>query len=305
MRKNITRILTIILLIFLILLTASCGLQTRTTQVEKGTEGLYTKIFAGNNNILYEDTTGTINVDVENRGAGEVNHGILVLNVPEQFIEIPRDQQKELLLAGRSIDQPVGEQITYTFNVKIREITSEKKDIPTIISASTCYQYKTTASPTVCIQMPDDSKPECKERTVLLGGQGGPLAITSVETTTIPSEGDMVMPIITIKIQNKGRGIVLEPSTVLNACLSTSEKAQENKALIEAFIDHKGRMLTCNKEKTQGETSIKIDEGTTTITCKYDQGIPKSEGTHTSQIIINLAYGYYDITTQKIVIKKT
>ncbi len=295
----------ILIMALLLLLTASCGLQTRNTQVEKGTQGLYAKITAGNNNVLYEGTAGTINVDVENRGAGTVNHGVLVLNVPEQFIEIQRDRQKELFLEGRSIDQPIGEQIVYTFDVKVRELTSEKKDIPATISASTCYQYKTTASPTVCIQMPDDAKPECRERTVSLGGQGGPLAITSVETTTTPTDGEMVIPIITIKIQNKGKGIILEPSTVLNACMSTSEKSQENRILMEAFIDHKGRMLTCGREKAAGEASIKIDEGTTTITCKYEQGIPKSEGTHTAQIIINLAYGYYDITTQKIVIKKT
>ena len=81
-KKNI-----IILLIVVSLFLVSCSLQPKPPVIEKGTEGLSMKIVAGNNNILFENSAGSINVDVENKGASKVNHGVLVLNLPEQFIE--------------------------------------------------------------------------------------------------------------------------------------------------------------------------------------------------------------------------
>ena len=59
------------------------------------------------------------------------------------------------------------------------------------------------------------------------------------------------------------------------------------------------------KRSISGQTKINLKDGSATVVCKYEAGIPSSEGTHTSQIIINLAYGYYDIMTKSVVMKKT
>ena len=292
-------------LISFLFLLSSCSVQLRPPIIEQGTEGLRIKITVGNNNVLYENTPASILVDVENRGSSIVDHGILVLNVPEQYIESSRELQEYLDLQGKSIDNPVGEMRQYDFNVKVREMTEEAKQQSAIISASACYQYTTIASPTLCLQRPGDNKPSCKEKSVSLGGQGGPLAVTNVEATLSPSENDRYIPIITLTVRNKDGGLIVDPENVLNACLGTDDSAKEGVVLLTAYLDHDGRPLTCGKSDSAGQTKINLKDGSATVTCKYADGIPASEGTHNSQIIINLAYGYHDITTQKVVMRKT
>ncbi len=288
--------------IVLLLFLASCT-PTATT-AEYGTEGLSITLTTGSNNVLYEETPARIDAFVENKGTSNVDHGVIVINLPESDFKKGKQLREELYLEPRTLGNPTGETRQYTFQTTTTPITDGTKQHQTLITAQACYQYTTVASPTVCLQIPGDKNPECKESKVKLSGQGAPLAITSVEATLIPTDNpERVKPLISITVANKGKGIIYDPETVLNACGSDSEPTLPDVILFEAFLDHSGRPLTCARSTHTGQTTIQLDKGTGTIVCEYAEGIPVSEGTHTSQILINVAYGYTSVATRTATIK--
>jgi len=84
--------------------------------------------------------------------------------------------------------------------------------------ATVCYEYKTIATPQVCVdpnffEITADQK-ACEVRDGAVGGgQGGPVAVTSVNVDMAGSTA-----IFTIDISNNGNGRVISPQTSLTKC---------------------------------------------------------------------------------------
>ncbi len=219
-----------ILIAIMIILTAitGCG-PVRPEYIDyfKGSEGL---VFDFINNYppyeMYQNTSVIAQAKVHNNGAfnlyDETFYGILYLNTNKNFIETGEKEEsiKQIILKGKSIDFPIGESQTYYMGaIKSKEI-GQFESIPTEISLTACYPYRTYFADTVCIDYSEVSGDErlqvCRAQDIIAESQGAPVAVKEVKVNMIPYGTEStngktsykIKPQFIITIKNIGSGNV-------------------------------------------------------------------------------------------------
>ena len=156
---------------------------------------------------------------------------------------------------------------------------------------STCYNYKTVATPIVCID-PNKQNPAIKERgacqmqSVSVGGTGAPVAVDRV---SLDSTIDKAF--VRIELSNAGKGQVLTNNAVGQKC--PYKLGFEDLDEITYTITLSGIPPTkCSPDLgKQGKPTVKLGDGRAIITCEFP--IAKEKGlAYSTPLQIELNYGY-------------
>lgn len=276
--------------------------QIKIPAVHEGTQGV-TLEFLQNAPPpeIYEDRLFQIMIQVRNAGATDIRGGMLVLSVAEQQISMETGKDQRYDLEGKSVYNPEGSREIKEYLAKTRLIMPSIKSQTTPITASTCYPYQTKATALACIDTDlagiVKTKPCRTSKITLSGGQGAPIAVTSVEPKMTPHQDpEKIIPEFHIKIRNLGKGQAMTKDKVYQACTGTA-LGQESWDRVEISATLSDKKLNCKPEKAR------LTEDTAII-CTLEEGIDKTKGTYISPLSIETDYGYITSIVKNIEIKK-
>jgi len=164
------------------------------------------------------------------------------------------------------------------------------------INGVICYEYRTTADAEICIDPEPnrgDENDVCQatSATGLSGGQGAPVAITSVEQEPQPGKTRFK-----ISVSNVGGGSVLDPAVVGNCQDPRFNIRDYDKIYVECVSIGSGGCLPC-----EPNNPLLITGGKGYFFCKAD-GLT-SLNAYKTILKIDLRYGYKDSIQTNIIVK--
>ena len=302
--------MTLIVLMFI----SGCqfsGQQTIKTSgdYKKGYDGLEFK-FIENQYIkeIYEITPFSFKLLLENKGAHNIENGIILMGFEDQNFRFIHSDFTNFRLEGKSIYYPKGNQKLNSYQLETKKI-DEKESIErkTHLYLTSCYDYSTDFSENICIDsdiynLKKDKS--CSPNEISLqGGQGGPIAVTKIETRMLfKSQEDTVQPQFTLHLKNKGQGIVINKDNIYTICSSQSiEKEELNEISLEAeLFGFDGNIqLDCKPENP-----IRMKDEIATVICTSPTRVGIDMGTYPSPLHINIEYGYMSTISKDITIKR-
>ncbi|MBW2992430.1 hypothetical protein KY345_04400 [Candidatus Woesearchaeota archaeon] len=172
---------------------------------------------------VWENTDFPITLKIQNKGAYDIDIGLLAITGNLYFIADEAQQGISFELEGKSQFNPEGEFGFEKFSATAGTVEDDTTDSFFVVA---CYPYKTYASATICINprvLEIDKAPEgeCEVKTISLsGGQGAPVAVTKVEEEITPMGPDVLKLSLKIYVSNKGGGKVVstERNVYENGC---------------------------------------------------------------------------------------
>jgi hypothetical protein len=225
----------------------------------------------------------------------------LYANMPGDRTFINRFHGKEFALSGDRQSYPGGELAYIPFEVEIISWPKGLQQTQQNFMFTSCYVYTTYADPQVCIDpYPDTSNRKvCKPKAVTYPkGQGGPVAITSIQQENTPRA-----IYFTINIQNKGKGLIYAlPS--LHKCDPLQADRVTNKDLNTVIL---GDIRLANEHmqfKCQPQNKIRLDDkGKGSIMCEYPI-LYNIQSAYQSPLVISLWYGYSETLQTSVLLKR-
>jgi len=225
MTKNL---LVFALLVSLIVLSACSGSKkTPKTDIFKGTQGIVMNYMAdAPRSLIYyagEDASTVLNIllEVRNKGTFGSSGTIYLTGFDRSIISIASSQQSfsSADLDPVSTYNPEGGYKIFKFEPTSITLPKAMNEYSPIFQATACYQYQTNAVVQVCVDpKPYDTtkKKPCTPTNVgLSGGQGAPIAVTSVEI--LPTTNKAMFK---VTVQNVGGGEVITYNGYANSCTS-------------------------------------------------------------------------------------
>ena len=278
-------------------------------QLQSGTQGIELKFFPNSPPpYIYDRNELIVLVEVQNKGAYDV--------LPEDcFIQIsghdpgiitggldfPRSCAENLpYLEGKNIYNLEGglNQIEFkSSNIVLNDVQEYKPPL----RFSTCYHYKTKATPSVCIdplfyQVSSEQK-ACNFRQSVStgGGQGGPVGIGYVGVA-VTGDGRVTFD---INVRNMGSGQILSPFADIRACSSSFDRTETNQVGYTVRLGSSG-IGDCKPQG--GLVPINPSTGQGKILCDFY--VPGAVAYETP-LTIDLHYGYIQSYMKQISIIKT
>jgi len=271
-------------------------------QIRTGTEAIYMEFVKDIPPAqIYDSEELTVMVNIKNKGAenvedawfyiGGVDPNIVPFDVRGLSIS---DVSLEGYLPGK--DELRGEEgeSVLTFTALLRGLPQGTDVYEPNLIVTACYDYKTVASPIVCI----DPNPfgvytaskACKPESVsIASGQGGPIAVTKVEQ--VPSRGGVQFKIY---VENKGKGkaIADEKYDTCNL-IEPTDYRYVNK--IDAYsVDAVGlNLIKCQPDPY----NLRLVDEKGVIICSFD--VPDNVPAYTTPLNIVLEYNYMESTPPK------
>ncbi len=206
---------------------------------------------------------------------------------------------QEYLLAGDTYDYPNGEIAFKQFTGHIENWPEGADQVPQTFLATDCFMYTTFAAPVVCID-PDPYSTNRKVCTPLAatwsGGQGAPVAITSITQESTPRTA-----VFNIQVRNIGGGTVYDPGSLEKCSPYYSGGAKPNDLdtlwIGEARIGD--RELNCNSGQM-----VRLHDGQGSFTCTYSLQNDQMNSAYQTPLVIELWYGYSKTITKSIIVKR-
>ncbi len=287
----------LLIMILSVLMVFASGCQTdmynpqKTTQITNyhtGTEGLSLKFLQDTPPArIYSNTPMDIMVEITNKGAYSVAGGKLYLSgFDTQYIRPYPEMQPNIEAEGKSVFNPYGTVTqTESFNVNQVLLPYNVDKVTQTIKATACYEYMTEASIEVCID--PKTTTTLRERTCIPqssysagGGQGAPVAITSVEQETYQNKLQF-----RIYISNVGGGTVFK-NTAINDCHTSLNRMDANKVDVVS-VEYSGRTMNCKPLNP-----VTLDEsGRGFVYCEGYLS-PDQKDTYKTILQVKLRYGY-------------
>ncbi|MBS3176551.1 hypothetical protein J4457_04915 [Candidatus Woesearchaeota archaeon] len=320
------KIIFVTILMLLILLLAGCTFfggkqQVPDVNVHIGREGLTIRFLKDTPpKSVYEDTNFPLLVEIQNKGAADIEAGWLIIGYEQANVEISGETVQPFRLLGRTSADQIGGQEIIDLVGHAKKLSSQMQRVDSTLSVTACYAYTTDATTDVCIETDiyglAKYQKSCKVETkAMSGGQGAPVGVTKVEPKMIPHENrDKVIPEFTIEIQNLGSGQSLVPEMIDTACSSRSIKHEAfnivrvEAKLYEYDLDCRpkiGDVITENIPQGIANAGyVKLKEKKGTVICSLPSGISKARGTYLSPLRVHLDYGYMDTIAKQMEIKR-
>ena len=201
------------------------------------------------------------------------------------------------VLEGKSINNPEGgyDLLEFIGTADLGTIDIEKYTPNFLVTA--CYDYKTKASPNVCIDpRPFTTVKEnkvCDIHDVSLDSQGAPVAITKVESKALSSSLQFK-----IHFKNVGKGDVIKFDS-LSKCSTDGEKLGRKDMDIIEISDVK----IGNKGLTNCKGDVRLINNEGFIVCYLDDYKEESSA-YTTPLYIEIAYGYRSTISKSVEIVK-
>jgi len=260
---------------------------------------------------VYENTLLTIGLQIQNKGAENIEKGKIVVTTERRLFE-DFDNAFNLDLEGKSQLDPKGEKILKIIETETKKILASEKQ-KTNLKINFCYPYKTVLSTAVCID-PDvlgqkEDKPSiCPSKSISFwGGQGAPVVVSKITPTMVPRE-EGIVPVFQFEIKNIGDGKVVKKSSYEKAC-SSQGLTKDEIGQIDASTIYLGHdQLTCTKTQL---TIEQVQEGNefydtqkTFMRCEGSL-IPYEQEAYIGSLTMTLEYGYRDSVEIDFFILKT
>jgi hypothetical protein len=295
MKKTIFAIGGILLLIFFIAGCSGSGSNNQPdkgTNFHKGTTALK-MVFLPNSppDVMYDGQSFPFSIEFTNTGAADTTAYITLSGHDQNIIMLNWDNKVVGPIPGKSEGYPIGGYGALDGEARMK-LPDESESYPTTIKATACYPYITEAVIPVCVDPdPTNNKDDvCTPATISISeGQGAPVTVKSVSTR--PTAG---ISYFTITIQNMGTGEVLKTEK-LQMCMDRLPQPDLDVVeVVEAKIGV--RALECNPPL------IRLVNKIGTTTCKGDVGM---DNAYTSNLLLNLKYGYKDSITKPVIVRRT
>ena len=162
----------------------------------------------------------------------------------------------------------------------------------------TCYNYKTKASPQVCIdpllyQVSSQQKSCDYRRGISIGGgQGGPVGVSNIGVDMVGNRA-----IFDISVSNFGSGSVLSPFANIQSCGDANLNRQDFDK-----VGYSVRLADAIGNCNPRDNIVRLSNGRGKIICSFD--IPGTTAYETP-ILVDLNYGYMQSTSKPIKIIRT
>jgi hypothetical protein len=279
------------------------------TNIYRGTQGV-SLVFSDKNfqETLVDKQRFLYEVKVQNNGPYPAN-GLLLVSFVQGVITTDASNSyysAPVSLRGKTPLDQTNDYTIPSFSAIANKpgLTEESED--TTIRTSLCYNYEGLATTEVCIDtqtLETENQPGCSNvNSNLGGGQGGPVAITSIETKMIRS-GSSLLPKFKITIQNMGQGKVIaygEPDRICRG-QGITENDYDVVSLKDITFSRFGMSdFECNP------LDLKLKEGGENyITCILRDGrsIDTSGPSYKSYVTVKLLYGYKITDTRTVLIE--
>lgn len=317
------------IVIILIFILSSCTPSSNTpfVNVGSGTEGLVAVPVVNAPPVkVFQDSNFDIAFEVSNRASFDVLGAMILLNYDKSRISLEHSNSDFFDIDGRSEQNRQGDSFIKRWTAVARPLEKQVERIDTQVVATVCYSGTLVAGATVCLEPPlsgaqkSSSRPSCVMRSVSLsGGQGGPIGVVSVEPTVRSHErSDLFIPAFDISISNFGSGRAYDSLNTVNAC--SSEALPDNSrdiVKISVYLDGREKKLSCSSKIVSDNsgssiggstgssnansnaasdsslsTSVHLVNSNAVVRCSLPSGVSRSLGAHTSQLIVELSYGY-------------
>ena len=322
------KLILIMVMVLLLVLTGCKGSSKTITDkdVRKGFDGLATE-FVKNAppDKVFEETLFPIAIKLNNKGASNIKNGFLALGFETAYVDFANELSgpRHFEIEGKSIFDLNGDEKFITLNGETKKIGVQSETHPSTILATACYQYQSILGTSVCVDTDifgtglREKSCQVKELT-FSQGQGGPVAITKIETRMLPlqdevietedgirQEPNKVRPHFIVHVENKGNGEVINLKKIEAACTkSTLDFDDFNRLTIKAFLSNE-QELNCNIGDKTGDAEVRLREKKDVIRCTLEEGINRVQDAYTTPLRIEMDYGYTftiskDITIEKI-----
>jgi len=301
------RKIILIVIIFLLFFSFGCTPETGETGVDyrKGTQGIVMNFMTDMPPAkMYDNMPIDLVVEIRNKGAypqpnpltgwainvvppNAKGVGTLYLSGFDNTIIVGMPKQISLpKVEGKNIYNPEGGYDVVSFRGNIINFDSRKTDSYNAnFLVTSCYNYETLASQTVCIDPePYSTKQKTKVCTIplsysLSGGQGAPVAVTKIEETVLSNKIQFK-----VYIKNVGDGKVIDKNRLNIDCPYSLDYTNIDKVYVSGRVS--GYSLSCRPNNP-----IRLINGAGSVICT----IPKPamiKSAYTTPLQVKLEYGY-------------
>ena len=322
--------------------TSTSNNQNKEININVGTDGLAAE-FVKNAPPprVFQDSNFPVVIKIRNGGVFSIpdGSGYLAIGREKDYIpnfEIERSNNDvkaseefrdvyTFSVPGKTALNPKGDEILATFTATAAKIDPQSEARTSTISATLCYPYITSFSQTVCIDTDviglRSGKKACSVNIngiTLTGGQGGPIAVTRIETSMIPKD-NLIKPQFLIYVENQGTGQVVDPLSLNKVCGNVALIKEDirktwNIAYLKAFIssgNEENQLDCCPNPSPDGQCTgddkrgiIRLRDKKDFVRCTFPKGIPNSIDSYTSPLRIDLGYGYVQSVPVNFIIQK-
>lgn len=277
---------TLFLLVLLTLIT-SCTVGQDTgatdTQWRTGTQGLVMNFVPDNppSEVLSNQEVNVM-VEVTNKGAHDVNSiNFYVTGYDSSILPLSQVDSPRLPLLGKSAFNPEGSIVDFVRWSATVNAPPEVDSFEQRIAVTACYNYQTIANPEICIDPQKYSYTATSKCPFdirnLGGGQGGPIAVSSIRQKTTNNR-----VFLEIHIANAGSGIPFTGS--IGNCHTSLDLSQIDSLNSVSVRTQTQGTYTCRPAQ------VILHNGKGFIVC--DAGVPSGESYFVTPLIITLDYGY-------------
>ncbi|MBR9676856.1 hypothetical protein GOV04_01845 [Candidatus Woesearchaeota archaeon] len=307
-----------LLIITFLVLFAGCNggddNQITTYDVYVGSDGLILEMVDGAPPTeIFTDSLIEVVARLENGGAYNIVNGYLVLGLETDYFSFDNWQEGQstgqtvrFALNGKTINNPQGDIEIFNARVQTRALDSQSEQHQSIMLLTACYDYKTIATPNVCIDTDPyditESKKVCQAQDISLSSQGAPVAVTNIEVSMMPSDDEgLLKPHFIIEISNVGGGTVIDRLQIDSLCSASSNTNSDAKEfnVINLQASMSGRPLSCSPNNP-----IRLKDGSARVSCSFDYGIDSDQESFSTPLTVELDYGYTTTKTRTVTLLK-
>lgn len=310
------RLLCIGMALFLLASCSSTVSGPREVDYRRGTDSIMMQFLPNAPpEQFYTPSTGEVaafpvGLRLANNGAADVALGFLTLAVEKDYVNIVGwdlsepaiseagvSERAGFSLAGKSDTFPLGDETVALATLQAKPIGPQIMQQDTTVIITACYPYETKASTAACVDTDiftmRQRQKVCTPRAISLsGGQGGPVAVTSIEERILPQGNDYVRPQFVITIENRGSGSIVNKEHVSEACSSAPLDVADYNVVSVDEVRLSGLRMTRGDISCEPDVA-RLQGGRGTIRCTVAEGrIPASQDTYQTTIFIELSYGY-------------
>jgi hypothetical protein len=258
-----------------------------------GTEGVEVS-FLNENFVFYDGEYMQLQIMMQNKGAYDDPQGKVVLSGYDP--NIIKITQGDIPLPDEFYGKNAYNDEGSVYFVEIQENNvldlSLGDTYEATMQASVCYTYQTVATPTVCLLYDPEDEYLCDQDSVYMASQGGPMAVTSVDTTYLQ---DQVR--FSVTIENVGDGTVLNAYDLdsYDACPFTLDRNDLNYVAVDMAINGLGEP-SCVPNSQYVRLN---DEGRGMIVCTF---VLRGQESYTTPLEITLDYLYLSGASQELLV---
>jgi hypothetical protein len=286
--------------VFFVLMVASCTLYNNYTpegqeEYRTGTQGIEVSFL--NELVFYDQEYLNLQLRVDNKGAYNEPTGKIVLSGYDPTIvkisSDPIDLPEEL--TGKNYVAPYGSTyfVTAEENGPVNLALADSYE--STMQASVCYTYQTIATPTACLLYYPEDTNICRQETIILSPQGGPVGVNEIKQQYMQ---DQVR--FTAMIQHYGEGTVVNPydTEAYENCPFLLQQDDINHVNVKMEINGLGEPACV---PSNGYIALN-ENGQGIITCTFTL---REQKTYTTPLKITMDYAYLSVVEEPFTIHQS